>query len=100
MNPNYLITLQNKDMVCGLPSLTSPTNICSTCIAGKHHRISFGDSTHCAKGPLDVIHIDLCDPIQATVSGLIYFLLFINDYSKKNVGVSPEDKGLDIFLLQ
>jgi len=24
MNPNYLITLQKKDMACGLPSFTSP----------------------------------------------------------------------------
>ena len=62
MNPNCLITLQKKDMVHGLPSLTS-TNVCSTCIVGKKHRIPFGDSTHCAKGPLDVIHTDLCDPI-------------------------------------
>jgi len=38
MNPNYLITLQKKDMVRGLPSLTS-TNVCSTCIPGKQHRI-------------------------------------------------------------
>lgn len=32
MNLNYLITLQWKKMVNGLPSLTSPTPICSSCI--------------------------------------------------------------------
>lgn len=83
MNRDYLITLQKNELVCGLPSLVYPSNICCTCIARKQHRVPFGDSTHCVKGPLDVIHTDLCGPIGASISGLRYFLLFIDDYSRK-----------------
>ncbi|KAK3021223.1 hypothetical protein RJ639_045124 [Escallonia herrerae] len=52
---------------------------------GKQHRHSFPkESISRAKAPLELIHIDVCGPIDPTSLGKhIYFLLFIDDYSRK-----------------
>jgi hypothetical protein len=41
-------------------------------------------SEHRSKGVLDLIHTDVCGPMSVeSVSGSRYFVLFIDDYSKK-----------------
>ncbi|KAM2949706.1 hypothetical protein FF1_036572 [Malus domestica] len=51
---------------------------------GKQHRDSFPSlSTWKAKDPLELIHIDICGPMQVeSHSGNKYFLLFTNDYTR------------------
>jgi hypothetical protein len=46
-------------MVHGLPPLKSTDNICSSCVAGKQHRLKFkSGKPNQAKAMLDLIHND------------------------------------------
>ena len=80
---NGLKILKNKGIIFGLPRIDS-TNLCEGCIYSKQTRKSFhvGRSrraSHC----LELIHADLCGPMQTnSLGGSIYFLLFIDDYSR------------------
>eukprot|EP00253_Pinus_taeda_P009922 PITA_09922 len=72
-------------MVKGLPLIEKPDSLCEGCILGKQHRENFpsGKSIR-AKAPLDIIHSDLCGPMQAaSLAGNQYFLTFIDDFTRK-----------------
>ena len=83
LHMNGLKILRNKGMVFGLPRIDS-TNLCEGCIYGKQTRKSFPvgkarRASHC----LELIHADLCGSMQTnSLGGSIYFLLFIDDYSR------------------
>lgn len=56
--------------------------VCEKCLAGKQHRISFPVSKSRAKERLELIHADLCGPMeQESLGGARYFLLLKDDYS-------------------
>lgn len=85
LNFGGLNLLYKKGMVKGLPLIEKPERVCEGCILGKQHRESFpaGKSTR-AKAPLEIIHSDLCGPMQTpSIGGSFYFLTFIDDYSRK-----------------
>ena len=72
-------------MVKGLPLIEKPDSLCEGCILGKQHRESFpsGKSIR-AKAPLEIVHSDLCGPMQApSLAGSQYFLTFIDDFTRK-----------------
>ncbi|CAL9012443.1 unnamed protein product [Prunus brigantina] len=83
---NYisLKLLQEKDMVQGLPKLQEPEKICSGCAIGKSHRSSFDkEKAWRASQPLELIHSDICGPMQTiTLGGNRYFLTFIDDHTR------------------
>jgi hypothetical protein len=57
---------------------------CKGCAMGKYARRPFPPSEHRSKGALDLIHSDVCGPMSVeSVSGSKYFVLFIDDYSRK-----------------
>ena len=65
------------------------------CALGKNVKKSFPDSDSRAKGILDLIHSYLCAPMSvATQSGHLYFMTFIDDYSRKT---KESDEVLDRF---
>nr|KYP42102.1 Retrovirus-related Pol polyprotein from transposon TNT 1-94 [Cajanus cajan] len=84
-----LQTLQQKEMVKGLPLLKSPSKLCKDCIAGKQHRDSFPiKSSWRASQILQLVHADICGPIKpASNSNKRYLITFIDDFSQKNMGV-------------
>ena len=44
----------------------------------------FPSSDNKAKGILDIVHSDVCGPMTATsLSGYVYYVSFIDDYSRK-----------------
>ena len=52
---------------------------------GKKHRETFlaGNSVR-AKAPLEILHLDLCEPMQTpSIGGSHYVLTFIDDYTRK-----------------
>ncbi|KAL1352527.1 hypothetical protein AAHE18_06G173600 [Arachis hypogaea] len=59
--------------------------LCEACLLGKHSRKSFPkQSKSRATKPLQLIHTDVCGPIKPLSLGKsVYFLLFIDDYSRK-----------------
>lgn len=72
-------------MVTGLPQIRSTSRVCEDCVIGKQHRDQFpkGKSWR-AKKVLELVHSDLCGPINPTSNGgKRYFIMFIDDYSRK-----------------
>ena len=86
LNFGGLNLLSRKGMVRGLPLIEKPDSLCEGCILGKQHRESFpsGKSIR-AKTPLEIIHSDLCGPMQTpSLASSHYMLTFIDDLTRKN----------------
>ena len=81
-----LKTLQQRHMVHGLPQLEASNITCTNCFAGKQHRNPIPKASEwCASKVLELVHADICGPIQPiSNSGKRYFLSFIDDYSHKS----------------
>lgn len=60
------------------------SSICGICCEGKMSRHKFPkESKHCTESKLDLIHSDLCGPMEVnTPSGNRYILTLIDDYSR------------------
>jgi len=80
-----LRTLLDLDMVKGMPSFKSPTQLCEHYRKGKHQTDSFPrQSRWRASQLLQLIHSDICGPINPTSNGnKRYILTFIDDLSRK-----------------
>ncbi|GJY66091.1 retrovirus-related pol polyprotein from transposon TNT 1-94 [Tanacetum coccineum] len=85
LNFGDLNLLSSKGMVKGLDQIDHPNQVCEGCLLGKHARSSFPkEATPKAKEPQQLIHTDLCGPITPPSHGKnLYFMLFIDDYSRK-----------------
>ena len=72
-------------MVVGLPPISSSKGVCEGCVLGKHHREMFEKGkAQRAKEPLQLIHSDLCGPLEThSLSHAFYFLTFIDDFTHK-----------------
>ena len=85
LNFGGLDLLSKKEMVRGLPSIKHPDQLCEGCLLGKQFRKPFPKESHSrAQKPLELIHADVCGPIKPCSLGKSnYFLLFIDDFSRK-----------------
>lgn len=72
------------EMVDGLPHIEHMKQLCEACLVGKQHRRPFPNiSTYHAENPLDLVHADLCGPINPeTFAGNKIFLLMVYDYPR------------------
>ncbi|KYM96030.1 Copia protein [Cyphomyrmex costatus] len=67
--------------------------VCEVCQRAKQTRLKFGDARTRAKRPLEIIHTDLCGPIDPiTWNGKKYFLTFQNDYTHYTLVYLLENK--------
>ncbi|KAM2091058.1 hypothetical protein ACFX1T_029593 [Malus domestica] len=84
LNEKSLKVLEEQGLVHGLPKLEMSQSVCEGCMLGKQHRDSFpSQSTWRAKDPLELIHTDICGPMQVeSHSGNKYFLLFTDDCTR------------------
>eukprot|EP00253_Pinus_taeda_P025358 PITA_25358 len=85
LNFGGLNLLSRKGMVRGLPLIEKSDNLCEGCILGKQNRESFpsGKSIR-AKAPLEIVHSDVCGPMQTpSLAGNQCFLTFIDDFTRK-----------------
>ena len=58
--------------------------MCKGCAQGKNVKNPFPSIDNKAKGILDIVHSDVCGPMTATsLSGYVYYVSFIDDYSRK-----------------
>ncbi|KAJ0094031.1 hypothetical protein Patl1_27066 [Pistacia atlantica] len=83
LNVKGLKLLSQKEMVFGLPKNES-LDQCEGCIYGKQCKRPFptGKSRR-ASSCLEIVHADLCGPMQTkSFGGSRYFLLFTDDYSR------------------
>src|SRR5579859_6948889 len=57
--------------------------VCEACLNGKQHRQPSHQPATRAKEPLELVHSDLCGPIDPpTYGGTNYYLLFTDDYTR------------------
>ncbi|KAL4291178.1 hypothetical protein GQ457_14G012020 [Hibiscus cannabinus] len=86
LNFGGLQTLQQKEMVVGLPIFEIPSKVCEDCIMGKMPRDSFpkGKAWRASK-QLELVHSDICGPLNSTSNGgKHYFITFTDDFSRKS----------------
>ena len=58
--------------------------VCKGCAQGNNTKNPYPSSDSKAKGILDIVHSDVCGPMQTTpLSGYVYYASFIDDYSCK-----------------
>jgi hypothetical protein len=83
LNFNALPGLQK--MVTGMPVFSVEHNsICKGCSLGKNTKKPYPLSNRKSLGVLDLIHSDLCGPMSApSMNGCIYYIIFIDDCSRK-----------------
>src|SRR4051812_14444940 len=75
-----LSRLVKSKLLGSLTKVNLPT--CESCLAGKATRKSFGKA-HRASAPLDLIHSDICGPLNVrNRTNKPYFITFIDDYSR------------------
>ena len=72
-------------VVTGLPEIQiKHEGVCKGCTQGKNTKNPYSKSDRKSKGILDIIHSDICRPIQTTsFRGYVYYASFIDDYSHK-----------------
>nr|GFC61356.1 hypothetical protein [Tanacetum cinerariifolium] len=73
------------DIVIGLPKLKYVKDkLCSSCELSKAKRSSFKSKVvPSLKGRLNLLHMDLCDPIRvASINKKKYILVIVDDYSR------------------
>ena len=84
LNFESLRKMQQKELVFGLPIVAELQDVCEGCVTGKLHREKFSRAeTWRAKLPLELVHTDLCGPMQnESMGGNRYFITFIDDFSR------------------
>ncbi|GAU36545.1 hypothetical protein TSUD_277510 [Trifolium subterraneum] len=80
-----LNTLVKMDMVRGLPDLEDFSEKCIDCLTGKQHReVIPKQAKWRASVKLDLVHSDICGPINPTSNGgNRYFITFTDDLTRK-----------------
>jgi hypothetical protein len=89
-------------MVIGLPPLrVEHDGVCRGCALGKNAKGTFSSSDGRSKGILDLIHSDLCGPMTvASLSGYLYYVIFIDYYSRKTWIYYVKSKESEEFLVR
>ena len=85
VNFDSLKMIMQNEMLKGLPSIKCLNQLCEGCLVGKQFCKSFlKESISRANQALQEIHIDVYGPIKPCSFGKnLYFLLFIDIYSRK-----------------
>jgi hypothetical protein len=100
---HYRALLALGKMVTGLPPVrVEHDGVCRGCPLGKNAKGRFSSSDNRSKRVLDLINSDLCGPMTiASLSGYLYYVIFIDDYSRKTwiyfLKSRESEEVLDIF---
>ncbi|GAU31303.1 hypothetical protein TSUD_315120 [Trifolium subterraneum] len=93
--------LNSKDMVKGLPALEEMDEKCTDCLIGKQQREAIPKQAKWrATTKLQLIHSDICEPINpCSNGGKRYFLTFTDDFSRKTwvYVLKEKSEAFDIF---
>lgn len=69
-------------------------NICETCVTSKQNRLPFPSSQSKTTRPLELVHMDVCGPMQeASLGGNKYVATFLDDYTKLSTVVPVPSKA-------
>ena len=69
----------------GLPEIQEKhEGVYKGCTKGKNRMKTFPSSESKEKGILEIIHSDICSPMSSSsISGYVYYVSFIDDFSRK-----------------
>ena len=70
---------------------------CDACRLGKAHALPHTSTTERQNDILELVHTDICGPLEATKHGEIYFATFIDDFSRMSF-VYPMRNKSDIHI--
>jgi hypothetical protein len=75
-----------REMVTGVPDFSSEHHeLCKGCTLGKYTKTVFPSSDSRITRILDLIHSDVCGPMSsASLIGYLYYVVFIDDFSRKS----------------
>lgn len=77
-------SLREENSVAVESLKSSNSIVCEPCQSGKQSRLPFGVREYTATCVLELLHIDLCGPIEPkSLSGCSYFMMIVDDYSRK-----------------
>jgi hypothetical protein len=65
-----------------LPTFKKENSKCEAYIFGKKKREAFSTRSWRATKYLELIHSDICGPMESSFDGCQYFILFIDDYTR------------------
>ena len=88
--------------VVGKPTDLEPRELstCEGCQLGKQTRHQYTSSTHRATTPFQLIHIDLCGPMQSdSIQGNKYFMIIVDNYTSAYFvhHLRTKDQALECF---
>ena len=98
MSEKGLKVLSNRNLIPKVEDSYNTT--CTHCLIGKHHRASFKKQAVRKSKVLDQVHSDVCGPMKTrTLGGCVYFLTFVDDYSRKlwSYAMKSKDQVFEIF---
>jgi transposase InsO family protein len=58
---------------------------CEACFKGKQAREAFGTSHTKTRAPLELVHMDLCGPMEPSLGGARYIATFLDDFTAVSV---------------
>lgn len=82
---NFLDVSKLPECTDGVTLAQKKSNVttCTHCLEGKQTRLPFNSCGTRATQPLQIIHSDLCGPMeQQSFAGMKYFITFIDDYTR------------------
>ena len=85
LHQQAVLKMSSNELVSGMPVLQANriTSRCDACLKGKMIRTSFKPAAYRSTAPLELIHSDLCGPMQQkSFGGCCYFMLLIDDFTK------------------
>ena len=74
-----------RKAVEGIPEIQAKHDgVCKGCVKKKNTKKTFPSSESKAKGILEIIYSDVCEPMSSnSLSGYAYYVSFIDDFSRK-----------------
>lgn len=83
LNRKSMIELPRMVLGLGTEDVQISNEPCETCVTGKQARFPFRTSKYRASEPLELVHSDICGPMETpSLGGNKYFLTFIDDFSR------------------
>ncbi|KAL6333003.1 hypothetical protein AAG906_020022 [Vitis piasezkii] len=77
-----MMELHKRNLLKGIK--TCKLDLCKYCVFGKQNKVLFKTTTHKTEGVLDYVHTNVWGPVRvASLGGSMYFVSFIDDYSRK-----------------
>ena len=102
VNFHSIKQMVNKEMVGGVPHIDHPEEVCHACLAGKQTQGSFPRVTQWrAEKPLELLHVNLCGPINPpTAAGNKYFMLIVDDSTRWMTvyTLKSKDQACEVFV--